>query len=348
VLSATQVLEAVRPAIVSVEGLDRKRQVLSQGSGVVVGKNLVVTSWSLVSRASAIRIRQSDAVRGAVLDAVLEDAGLARLSAEVTSPIELGRDVEPDPQSPLFAAGLDADFRPSVVEGVASGGDGPDLIATSIPLAEGHEGGALLNPQGEMIGVVAAKRPGDSTVHSSPVRLVKDLLALPSGALPQATASPLLRLSAADRQWLIGFMAAVAREGQPLAGAGLDRVNALLDRLEPLVGAELAWVKVELGFGWLSHQRAFFEDAVEARAFRRVVRSPRRLALEKSLVALKVLTPKDLAEGDRIMTAIAAHETFDAPGARIDGNERWLAQMLSQTDQRRRNLETRLWEARNR
>jgi hypothetical protein len=346
------VLKAARSSIVAIEGLDRRRNVVAAGSGVIVGKNIVVTAWPLVSRASAIRIRHDDDVRFAVVDAVLEGAGLARLAAGASGVIELGRDAYPSPGTTVYTAGSGPDAEVTLSEGIVSGmrdapGRAADQIMTTVPLAAGLTGGALLNPQAELIGVLTSTRAGQAS-HALPVRYVKDLLSLPSGTLPRATASPLLRLPAADRKWLTGFMAGVVRENKLLGGRDLDRVNALLDRMEPLVGAELAWAKVELGFGWLTRQRAFWEDAVEARAFRRVVKSPRRAALEKNLLALKVLTPRDVTDGDRIMSAIAAHEPFDAPGARIDGNERWLAQMLSQTDQSRRRVETQLWEARNR
>jgi len=125
-------------------------------------------------------------------------------------------------------------------------------------------------------------------------------------------------------------------------------VNALLDRLDPLVGAELDWVKVELGLGLLRDRRLLWEDAIEAWTFRRVVKSPRRAALEADLQALGILTPRDVAASDAMMRAIAAHEPFDTPTGRIDTTEPYLAQMVTQTDQTRRRLEARLWEARSR
>lgn len=348
-LSPARVLEGARPAIVFIESLDRKRQVLAKGSGVIVGKGLVVTPWSLVSRASGLRIRHRDVVRTAVLDAVLEGHDLARLTAEVSDPIGMGRDAYPEAGGEVFAVSSASGADVTLSEGVVSPSEElPDRLSTSMAPAAALTGGALLNPQGELIGILAPGKKGSKNTHAIPVRFVKDLLALPSGALPEATASPLRRLSERDRKWLVGFMSDVARKGQPLGGVNLDRVNALLDRLEPLVGAELAWAKVEMGLGFLTHQRVFWEDAVEARAFRRVVKSARRSGLEKSLLALEVLTPGDVAEADRVMKAIAARETFDTPTARIEANERWLAQMLSETDRRRILIDTQLWEARNR
>lgn len=352
-LHADDVLKAARSFVVTIESLDRRHNSLAQGSGVIIGKDVVVTSWPLVSRASFIRIRHHNDVRFAVTDAVLEGQGLARLRADAAAAIELGRDAYPSPGMTIYAVGSRRGAEVSLSEGIVAGmrdteGGVTDHIETTIPLSTGLAGGALLNAQGELIGIVAPAGVSDTLGRALPVRYVKDLLSLPSGTLPLATTNPLLRLPVPDRKWLVSLMASVVREGKPLGGRDLDRATALLDRLEPLVGAELAWAKVELGFGWLSHQKVFWEDAVEAFTFRRVVKSPRRAALEKSLLALHILTPLDLDQGDATMRAVAAHDPFDAPGARIVADDRWLAQMVGRTDQMRRRLETQLREARYR
>ncbi len=352
-LDAGGVLEATGSSVVVVESLDRRRDVVAQGSGVIVADRTVVTSWPLVSRAFAIRIRHNDGLRPATVAAVLEGPGLARLNTEAKGPIDLGRDALPSPGAPVYSVGSAQGAEMTVAEGIVSGvreakSGGVERIETTVSMPAGLTGGGLFNTHGELIGLLAATRAGDTHSLAVPVRYLKDLLALPAGTLPKVTSSPLLRLAAADRQWLIDTMANVARGGKPLTGLGLDRVNALLDRLDPLVGAELDWVRVELGLGVLSHQRLFWEDAIEARTFRRVVKSSRRFELERNLVALRILNQRAVAEADTIMRAIAAHQPFDIPGARIDATERFLSQMVSQTDQTRRRVEMQLWEARSR
>ena len=111
---------------------------------------------------------------------------------------------------------------------------------------------------------------------------------------------------------------------------------------------ELEWAKRETGFAILDHQRVFWEDAIESRAFGRAVKSSRRRAAEKELLALRILGPRDTVEADAIMRAIAAHEPFDTQDARIDATEGYLSQMVIQTDKTRRRVETQLWEARSR
>lgn len=353
-LDAAGVLEAARPSLVVVECLDRRRNLVAQGSGVIVASKSVATSWPLVSRAFAIRIRRGDETRPASISAVLESHGLARLRVDGAGPpIGLGRDTPPGPGATVYSLGSAQGAELSVAEGIATGirevkAGGAERIETTASSPAGFTGGALVDSAGELIGILAFSRAGDTLSLAVPVRYVKDLLALPEGTLPKLTSSPLLRLPAPDRQWLIDFMASVARGDKPLTGLGLDRVNALLDRLDPLVGRDLDWVKLELGLGRLSHQRLFWEDAIEARTFGRVVRSARRAEMEKNLLALRILGPRDVSEGDRIMRAIAAHEPFDLPGGRVDATERYLTLMVSQVDQTRRRLETQLWEARSR
>jgi hypothetical protein len=352
-MSARELLDSAGSSIVVVESLDRRRNVVAQGSGVVVGRNIVVTAWPLISRAYAVRVRVDGASRPAVVAAVLPGIDLARLEVNVDGGIDMGRDAPPSPGRAVFSLGAAQGGTVSVVEGIASGmraatADAIDHLETTAVTPSGFTGGGLFEAHGQLIGIMASTRAGVDHSLAVPVRHVKDLLALPKGTLPKVTASPLRRLPAADRIWLITFMAGIAREDKPLTGLGLDRVNALLDRLEPLVGAELEWVKSELGLSVLARERLFWEDAVEARAFGRPVRSARRAAAERDLLAQGLLTQAEIADADARLTAIAEHQPFDLPGARVDATERFITQMIGRIDQTKRRLETQLWNERTR
>ncbi len=353
VLDPENVIDAVGESIVIVESLDRKRNVVAQGTGVIVATDTVVTAWPLVSRAFTVRVHTSDRAADAEITAVIEEHGLARLKVNATEPIELGRDTPPLAGATLHAVGAAQGADLTVAPGMAVGlqqTQRPGVerigIATSIP--SGFTGGPLLDSTGALVGILLPSRPGDPLAVAAPVRHVKDLLALPSGSLPKVTSSPLRRLPPADRAWLIQLMASVAREDRRLTGLALERAHAQLDQLDPLVGAELSWVKVELGLGFLSHRRAFWEDAIEANAFRRAVKSSRRAEWEARLLKMGALTPRDIGDGDRIMRAIAAHEPFDIPGARILADERWLAEMIGRTEATRDHIESQVWAARRR
>jgi len=353
-LDAGELLKATGPSIVIVESLDRQRNVVAQGSGVIVADQTVVTAWPLVSRAHAVRVRYRDEARFAAISAVLDTHGLARLRVDIAGPaIGLGRDAPPGPGATVHSLGVAQGMEVTAAVGIAAADRGEEApgdqrIATTASSPAGFTGGGLFDSRGELVGILASSRAGDTLSLAVPVRYVKDLLALPDGTLPKVTSSPLRRLPPADRQWLIGFMAGVADGARPLTGLGLDRVNALLDRLDPLVGAELERVKLELGLGRLARQRLLWEDAIEARTFGRFVKSARRAEVEKRLLGLGILSAGEVADGDRIMRAIAAREPFDTPGARVDATERYLTQMVSQVDQTKSRVERQLWEARSR
>ncbi len=352
-LDAAAALDFARPSVVVVESLDRRRNLVAQGSGVVVGDDTIVTAWPLISRAHSVRVSDHERTRNAVIAAVLETQGIARLRVRADAPIDVGRDTPPLAGATVFAVGAAQGMDLTVVGGMTTGlretkSPGVEHIAFTADAPSGFTGGALLDSTGTLIGIVASTRAGDSLSLAVPVRHVKDLLALPDGTLPKVAASPLNRLPPADRRWLVDFMARVATRTQPLSGLGLARVNALLDRLDPLVGPELDRVKVELGFGFLDHQRLVWEDAVEARAFGRAVKSTRRLAKEKDLQELGVLGRREVAQWDAILRSVALREPFDVPGARVTATEGYLSQMLTHTDQTRRLIETQLWEARSR
>ena len=345
-------LDVARSSLVVVECLDRRGSMVAQGSGVVVGDDTIVTAWPLISRAFSVRVRDRERSRNAVIAAVLETQGIARLRAQALYPINVGRDTPPLAGATVFAVGAAHGLDLTVVGGMTTGlretKSGVEHVAFTAEAPSGFTGGALLDSTGTLIGIVASTRAGDSLSLAVPVRHVKDLLALPDGTLPKVAASPLNRLPLADRRWLVDFMTRVATRSQPLSGLGLARVNALLDRLDPLVGPELDRVKVELGFGLLEHQRLVWEDAVEARAFGRAVKSTRRLAKEKDLQELGVLGRREVAQWDAILRSVALREPFDVPGARVTATEGYLSQMLTHTDQTRRLIETQLWEARSR
>jgi hypothetical protein len=353
VMSSAEVLEATRSSIVIIESLDRRRHVVAQGSGVVVARNTVITAWPLISRAHAVRVRVDGLSKPAVVAAVLPGIALARLEVNVDRPVDLGRDAPPPPGRVVFSVGAAQGASASVVEGIASGlrvgaKDEIDHIETTAVTPSGYTGGGLFEAHGQLIGIMASTRAGIDHSLAVPVRHVKDLLALPKGTLPKVAESPLRRLPAADRLWLVNYMAGIAREDKPLTGLGLDRVNALLDRLEPLVGAELEWVKAELGMSVLTRERLFWEDAIEARAFGRPVRSARRAAAERDLLAQGLLTQAEIADADARLTAIAEHQPFDLPGARVDATERFIAQMIGRIDEAKRRIETQLWNERTR
>jgi hypothetical protein len=352
-LDPDRVIDAVRESIAIVECLDRRRNVVAQGTGVIVATDTVVTAWPLVSRAFTVRVRTSERAANAEITAVIEEHGLVRLKVNATEPIELGRDTPPLAGATLYAVGAPQGVDLTVATGMGVGireteRPGVERIGTATSIPSGFTGGPLLDSTGALVGILLPSRPGDPLAVAAPVRHVKDLLALPSGSLPKVTSSPLRRLPAADRAWLIQLMASVAREDRRLTGLGLERAHAQLDRLDPLVGAELSWVKVELGLGFLSHRRAFWEDAIEANAFRRAVKSSRRAEWEARLLGMGALTPRDITDGNRIMRAIAAHEPFEIPGARIHADERWLAEMIGRTDVGRDHIESQLWAARSR
>ena len=352
-LDAAALLELVRPSIVIVEARDRHHNVTVTGSGVLVADNMLVTSWPLVSRAFEIRVRNDAEIRPATVEAVLDGAGLARLTAPWKAPVDLGRDTPPFLGDALHVVGATSasviagtEGKMSAIAGVP--GTPFERLEFLAGLCVTQVGGGVFDTFGRLAGIVVTARNGGAKSAAAPVRLVKDLLALPKGSLPPVKASPLDRLAPADHRWVADFMSAVARDERPLEGPGGDRVNDLLDRLDPLVGLELERVREELGLGLLRHQRLFWEDAVEARTFGRAVKSSRRVTVERHLQALGVLTARDTAEADARMRAIAAREPFEYRGARLVATEPYLSQALVQVDRKILELENRLWAARSR
>ena len=347
-LTEEKIVDGARPALVTVESLDRRGILIRSGTGWLVASRTVVTPWPVVAQAASIRILRTGELHRGSLSAVLESDGLARIATDLDAKVELARDPYPTPGSHLCAIGMrDGEIAiegASVIGTSDAPGERDDAMAISIQPRATLTGSGLFDGRGELVAITDEPDPKAEFVLATPVRYIKDLLALPEGTLPKVTQSPLRRLASADREWLRSLAATMARGDRPPARADVERARAVIERMEPMVGAELAWARLELGIGWLIYRRALWEDAVDARVFRRIARSERRMALESRLEKLGVLSRKDIGDGNAIIRAVAAREPFDVPGFRVTADERWLALQLAATDRTRARIETALWQ----
>ena len=349
-LSDDAFVARVRPAIVRVEGLDRKGGVLRSGGGVVVARGVVAVPWAVVSQAAGIRVQRGSDVRHATLAAVSERQGLARIAVDLEEPADLARDPYPPPGTSVrmaVAEGNGIRIEDATVGGTSDGpGDRDDLMVLSVSPTARFAGAGLFDESGRLVGMVDPPEPKAGVSTVTPVRYLKDLLALPEGTLPRVTKSPLARLSLANRAWLVSVVGASAREDRPLRAEDEERARALIASLEPLAGAELAWARIELGHGWLMHRRLLWEDAIDARTFERVSRSDRRAALESKLRELGVLTGRDIEASEAMIRSIAAREPFEYAGQRIVADERWIGAAIATVDRARARLDRSLWATR--
>lgn len=156
-----------------------------QGAGVIVDAlaGLIVTANHLVASATVVKAQLED---GRALDAAVlvrserDDVALLRVEPGNLRAMTMENPGLPDVGEPVLAIGNPQDWGQSVTFGIVSalhrscpGITNSDLIQSDVRVSKGSSGGALLNLQGKLIGVVLARRSGFA--FAAPVDAVRRL-----------------------------------------------------------------------------------------------------------------------------------------------------------------------------
>ncbi len=173
-LSAIQISEKCAPAVFYIEAYALNGSLLSSGSGFLISSDgLAITNCHVVADAYDVFAKTTDggAYRLTVLDGNFEnDLALVRiegngtvfpyLELNATAPVVQGQKV--------YAIGSPLGLENTMSQGIVSNPsrvlDGMEYIQISVPIAPGSSGGALLNEQGQVIGITSAgfsKSTGD-------------------------------------------------------------------------------------------------------------------------------------------------------------------------------------------
>lgn len=165
--TAEQVFNKASPSVVVIIAVDHTNKPIGSGSGVVIGKNQIVTNWHVVSGADSIIVRRKDTNYPAEVIADRRDRDLALVSAKgleapaintaTTNSVSVGQNV--------FAigapSGLDLTITNGIVSALRNVEDGK-LIQTSAAISPGSSGGGLFNEDGRLIGITTLKLSGDA------------------------------------------------------------------------------------------------------------------------------------------------------------------------------------------
>ena len=142
-----------------------------QGAGVIVDAKLgfTVTANHLVASATAVQVSLGD---GRTLDAAVlvrserDDLALLRIEADNLRALTLANGAL-DVGDPVVAIGNPEDWGQSVTFGIVSalhrscpGIANSELIQSDVLVSQGSSGGALVNLQGDLVGVIVARRSG--------------------------------------------------------------------------------------------------------------------------------------------------------------------------------------------
>lgn len=158
-LSPELVFERAAPSVVTVYAGDRAGEVLSQGSGVVVRRHHVLTNCHVLKGADYVGLKSGRATITAELVEVRLEHDLCLLRAPLLEapPLAQGSARDLRTGQRVFALGaplgLELTFTEGLVSSLRREGEWP-LIQTSAPVSPGSSGGALLDPNARLVGIV--------------------------------------------------------------------------------------------------------------------------------------------------------------------------------------------------
>ena len=196
--SAQEIFAAVAAGVVVVFALDETGEQIGQGSGVVVGKNEVVTNCHVIANARDIIVGQAADSRGrqtyrmgALVAARDEERDLCLLFVGELSSLPAAipaagnaRDLSIGEE--IFAVGAPRGLDLSLTRGIVSqlrgdfGKESAPLIQINAAISPGSSGGGLFNKDGKLVGITTFKHSGDgneSLSFAMPAEWVAELQA---------------------------------------------------------------------------------------------------------------------------------------------------------------------------
>lgn len=179
--SPAMVFSRVAPSVVLIRAESPKGT--AQGSGVVVGTNLVVTNLHVVGGATKVLVSFRGVERLATVSATTKaEKDLALLSVETgtTSRVSLRRSTELAVGERVFAIGNPRGLEQTLTEGLVSAlrKEGEVFVVqTSAAISPGSSGGGLFDTRGRLVGITTKTRAdGQSLNFAHPVEWVDELL----------------------------------------------------------------------------------------------------------------------------------------------------------------------------
>lgn len=159
--------------------------ITSHGAGFLVGKNLVLTAYHVVSNTPEIIVKTLDgdffSVEAVVGNPAI-DVALVKIKNDINMPpLKLGDSSKLEEGDIVMAIGHPFGLGWTLSIGVISAfrEEGKGLRGAAIQIDAstnpGNSGGPLLNLEGEAIGVIVAKRPEGISL-AVPINFVKELL----------------------------------------------------------------------------------------------------------------------------------------------------------------------------
>lgn len=182
-ITPQELFSKLSPSIYFVYGVDTEEKRRSQGSGVVVAPQRVVTNCHVIQGANFIYVRKENVIYVAKR-VEHADTGRDLCQLEVPNlnapPVEMGSAKDLKVGQKVFALGNPKGLEVTLSDGLVSALRGPDgkeqVIQTTAPISPGSSGGGLFDENALLVGITTAQvRSGQNLNFAAPVEWVREI-----------------------------------------------------------------------------------------------------------------------------------------------------------------------------
>jgi S1-C subfamily serine protease len=181
-LTPEEVFTRVSPSVWFVYGADDTDRRLTQGSGVVVAPQRVITNCHVLENASTVFVRKENVIYIAKVEFRDARRDLCQLQVpNFTAPaVALGSSRELRVGQKVYALGNPKGLEVTLSDGLVSALRGPDgvepIVQTTAPISPGSSGGGLFDDRGRLVGVTTLqRRDGQNLNFALPAEWVAEL-----------------------------------------------------------------------------------------------------------------------------------------------------------------------------
>lgn len=190
-LTPAEIARVASQSTVEIEVLNRG-EVFSTGTGFIVDSSgLIVTNYHVIEDGDELRVRldSGEEFRRVFVLSHSErfDLAIIKISSAELPALRLGSSASLRAGDEIFVLSNPLGLARSFSQGHVSARrvlDGVELLQISAPISSGSSGGAVLNTEGEVVGVATAMlMDGQNINMAMPIKYVKGLLSEPSEAI---------------------------------------------------------------------------------------------------------------------------------------------------------------------
>jgi len=241
-LEPDKLFEKVSPSVFVVLAQDSQGTPLSQGSGVVIAPERIITSCHVLAKAARLRVERGNVSYGATLEFPDTERDMCQLHVKElrAPPVAIASAGTLRIGQRIYAIGAPVGLELTMSDGLVSSLRGPDgkapLIQTTAPMSSGSSGGGLFDAEGNLVGIATFGLVATAIQNINfavPAEWIREVPVRAKAALAQ-------------REQLAAAKAAAAAAAA--TKAGLPPVDATLPKEMPQVGDTWTYAIIDVRY----------------------------------------------------------------------------------------------------